>query len=177
MPLEVGQSHIGPADSSPAALFLAETRNQLRDGITKIEHCLAQLSDAELVLTDQWRPNSIQTQLLHLSGNIRQWIITPLTAALDERDRSAEFAPRMAIPRDALWQTFTATMREADAALAAFPPDRLSESLLVQGFPTTFLGAIYDSTAHFVGHMQQIVLLTRQFRGPTYQFQWTPGSS
>ena len=45
------------------------------------------------------------------------------------------------------------------------------------GDEVRFLGAIYDSTAHFVGHMQQIVLLTRQFRGSVYQFQWTPGSS
>lgn len=174
MPLEVGLSRIHPAESSAAALFLAETRNQLRDAVTKIEHCLAQLDDTELARTDPLRPNSVQTQLLHLAGNIRQWIIAPLTGAADLRDRAGEFATREAIPRDLLWRHFTETMAEADAALAACPPDRLTETIDVQGFPTTRLGAIYDSTAHLVGHMQQIVLLTRQFRGPAYRFQWTP---
>jgi hypothetical protein len=174
MPLEVGQSRIRPIDPSAGALFLAETRNQLRDAVTKIEHCLAQLTDAELSLTDTLRPNSVQTQLLHISGNVRQWIITPLTGAEDHRDRPAEFAPRSALPRTELWSRFRGTLTEADAALASCVPGDLTRTILVQGFETTLLGALYDSTAHLVGHMQQIVLLTRQFRGDAYRFQWTP---
>ncbi len=174
MPLEVGLAQNQPVDNSAAALFLAETRNQLRDAVTKIEHCLAQLDDGELAQTDPLRPNSVQTQLLHLAGNIRQWLIAPLTGATDQRDRAQEFASREAIPRDQLWQLFSKTLAEADAALAACPPHRLTEPIEVQGFPTTRLGAIYDSSAHLVGHMLQIVLLTRQFRGDTYRFQWTP---
>jgi hypothetical protein len=177
MPLEVGQSRIEPVDATPAALFLSETRNQLRDAVVKIEHCLGQLTDAELALNDGLRPNSVQTQLLHVAGNVRQWIIVPLTCGDDHRDRAAEFAPRPALPRAELWAEFTQTLAEADAALAAFPPERLAEPILVQGFATTYLGAIYDSTAHLVGHMQQIVLLTRQFSGDAYRFQWTPPSS
>src|SRR5205814_10733439 len=80
--------------SDTGAEYLVAARAVLAEGLRKIEHCLSQLSDEQL----WWRPrpemNSIANLLLHLSGNIRQWIIVPCTGVADSRNRPAEFSDR-----------------------------------------------------------------------------------
>ncbi|MCP3696766.1 MAG: DUF1572 domain-containing protein, partial [Planctomycetaceae bacterium] len=52
-----------------------------------ITHCLDQLNDDQT----WWRPsesmNSIANLLLHLSGNVRQWIVSGVGGAPDVRKR------------------------------------------------------------------------------------------
>jgi hypothetical protein len=60
--------------------------------------------------------------------------------------------------------------------LASVDEERLLEPFQVQGFETTGLGAITHSVTHFVGHMQEIISLTRTQLGPDYQFNWQPQS-
>src|SRR4029450_1506676 len=66
--------------------LVSGARHQLDEGLAKIEHCVAQLSDEQL----WWRPrpdmNSIANLMLHLAGNLRQWIISGIGGAPDVRD-------------------------------------------------------------------------------------------
>ena len=175
MPLEsAAERRAEPVDSSAGALYLAASRNTLRSALTKIRHCLEQLSEEDL----QWRAseaqNSIQNIVLHLCGNLRQWIVHGVGGAPDRRDRAREFSDRTPIPKAALLRRLQETVNEADQILDALPAERLTEKRRVQGFEVTVLEAILDSVSHFVGHTHQIVYITRLRLGEAYRFHWVP---
>src|SRR5947207_7628776 len=79
--------------------FLLQAVHSLDAGLDRIRHCVGQLDDAQL----WWRPhaamNSIANLLLHLCGNLTQWIVAGVTEASDRRDRPQEFAERGPIPK------------------------------------------------------------------------------
>src|SRR5438874_13334193 len=84
-------------------LFITRSRHHLsEDFLPKIERCLELISDEQIWWRANPQSNSIGNLLLHLSGNVRQWIVCGLGGATDTRDRDSEFAQREMIPRDKL---------------------------------------------------------------------------
>jgi uncharacterized damage-inducible protein DinB len=161
-------------DSNPidaADAFRASMRHAVAEGLHKIEHCLRQLDDAQV----WWRPapemNSIANLLLHVSGNLRQWIVvTAGGATQDHRDRQAEFDDRSQRPKAELLSMLKATVTEVDAVLASLPEKRLIEPVTVQGYRTHAAGAVTHSVTHFGGHVQEIIHMTRTQLGARYEF-------
>ena len=150
-------STIGPT-------FLKESRTLLAgDYLPKIEHCVTLLTDDQIWWRANPSSNSIGNLLLHLSGNVRQWIVVGLGGAVDERDRDAEFAQRDVIPRDALLTRLRETLSEADRTLADFDDKRLLDQFSIQGLEVTALGAIIHVVEHFAMHTGQIIMLAKMF--------------
>jgi uncharacterized damage-inducible protein DinB len=151
--------------------FIARSRHHLsEDFLPKIERCLESLNDDQI----WWRPNtesnSIGNLLLHLSGNVRQWIVSGLGGAGDARDRDSEFAQREVIGRDELVSRLRQTVHEADAVLETLDPDRLLDHFRIQGFDTSALEAILHVVEHFSMHAGQIFLLTKQLTARDMHF-------
>lgn len=144
--------------------------------LSVIEHCVAQLSDEQLWQRPAEGMNSIGNLLLHLDGNLRQWMIAGLGGANYDRDRPAEFAARTQIPGAALLIQLRSTIAEVKQTLAAQSPDDMLLQRTIQGFDVTGWEALFDSIPHFKGHAQEIVCLTRQQLGDRYQFRWQPSS-
>jgi hypothetical protein len=154
--------------------YIGLARKHLAELLGRIEHCVGQLDDGQV----WWRPhdsmNSVGNILLHLCGNLRQWVVSGVGGVPDARDRPAEFAERGPIPRDELIRRLGAVVAEADAALAALDESRLLETRRIQGFDGTAQSAIWDSLAHLSGHAQEVVYITRLQLGDRYRFAWTP---
>jgi uncharacterized damage-inducible protein DinB len=133
--------------------------------LPRIERALAKLPDRDL----WWRPgadsNSVGNLMLHLSGNVRQWIVSGIGGAADDRIRQSEFDERGSLPRHELWSRLQATVHEADLVLAALDPEILPERRLIQGFETTVFEAIYHVVEHFSMHTGQIFLLVKMRTG------------
>ena len=76
-----------------------EASHELGQALGKIEHCVNQLTEEQV----WWRPdesqNSIGNLILHLRGNLRQWIVSGLGGAKDERNRPLEFSERDSVPK------------------------------------------------------------------------------
>ena len=177
MPIEASENTIHvPSYDSAGDAYIAESRLVLEHSIRKIDHCLDQLTDADL----WWRPhdshNSIQNIILHLCGNVQQWIIHGVGGAPDVRGRPEEFADRRPIAKVELLDKLRGTVAEAGAVLAALPPERLLERRRIQGLDTYILAAIMDCVSHFVGHTHQIVYITRMRLGDAYRFQFVPAT-
>jgi hypothetical protein len=148
--------------------------NELTSAVARIKHCLGQLTDDQVWWRSHPSLNSVGNLLLHLCGNLRQWIIAGLGSATDVRDRPAEFAQRGPIPKADLLRQLDAVVGEAKAVLGKLTARQLLEARRIQGFDMTALAAIFDSVPHFRGHTQEIVHLTRLQLGDAYQFAWTP---
>jgi uncharacterized damage-inducible protein DinB len=152
-------------------IFIASSRAYFaEDYLPKIERCLELLTDEQIWWRANPQSNSIGNLLLHLSGNVRQWIVCSLGGARDERDRDSEFAQRRIIPRDELLTRLKQTLREADATLAKFDPDKLLERRVIQGLDVSALEAIFHVVEHFSMHAGQIVLLTKQLTARDMHF-------
>jgi uncharacterized damage-inducible protein DinB len=146
--------------------FIEESRAFLtKQFLPKIERSVEQLSDEDV----WWRPNeetnSIGNLLLHLSGNVRQWIISGIGGALDKRVRQQEFDERSDIPAGELISKLRSTVEEADAVLAQVDPSSLLEKKKIQGKEVSTLYAIYHVIEHFSMHTGQIILITKSRTG------------
>lgn len=112
-----------------------------------------------------WRPNeqanSVGNLLLHLEGNVRQWIIGGVGGAPDTRNRAGEFAAREGASKEELLARLDETLAEADAVLARLDPARLSDRLHIQARDITALDAVYQVVQHFALHLGQIILVAK----------------
>jgi uncharacterized damage-inducible protein DinB len=154
-----------------ATAFITQSRRYLATEYpTKIQRCLDVLPADAIWRRDDETSNSIGNLLLHLSGNIRQWIVSGVGGAPDARDRRAEFDAREGDDGAALMQCLLATVRDADAVLASLDAVRLAERRTIQGRDVRVLDAVYHVVEHFSMHTGQIILLAKRFAPGRVQF-------
>jgi uncharacterized damage-inducible protein DinB len=154
-----------------ARAFLDQSRRYLaREYPTKIQRCLDVLPAEALWRRDDASENSIGNLLLHLSGNIRQWIVSGVGGAPDARQRSEEFEAREGRAAPELIGALLDTVREADAVLASLDERSLGEHRQIQGRDVNVLDAVYHVVEHFSMHTGQIILLTKRYAPGRVQF-------
>lgn len=159
-----------------ASAVAREATQELNEALDRIKHCLAQLSDDQVWQRPAPGLNSIGNLVLHLAGNVRQWLVAGLTGVADTRNRPAEFAERGPIPRDDLLRSLEQTLHEATGTLARQSAADLLRPRKIQGFDVTGLGALFSSVPHFRGHTQEIIHMTRMLLGAQYKFAWVPST-
>ena len=163
-----------PSAQDIATAVAKEACDELDAAVRKTKHCLNQLTDRQV----WWRPsesmNSIANLILHVCGNVRQWITSGIGGADDTRDRPKEFSERGPVAKDELLRRLDVAVAEAKAALIGASAADLLERRRIQGFDVTGLQAIFESVAHFRGHTQEIVHMTRCQLGNNYEFAFVP---
>lgn len=155
----------------PRVAFLALSRHFLLDDfLRKLERALALVDDD----TVWWRPhpacNSIGNLLLHLAGNVRQWIVSGVGGAPDVRRRQEEFDATGPIPREELLSRLRTAVQDAGEALRLLPADRLLERRLIQGNDVSILEAVYHVVEHFSMHTGQILYIVKMRTGQDLGF-------
>src|SRR5262245_32113644 len=86
-------------ESNAAAVFTGYAARKLEDHFAQIRRCAALLSDEQLWYRPNEHSNSVGNLLLHLNGNIRQWILGGVGGQTIQRNRQAEFDARGPMPR------------------------------------------------------------------------------
>jgi uncharacterized damage-inducible protein DinB len=146
-------------------LFLDCSARRLRQTCERIEDCLRRLDGDPVWARGAENENAVGNLVLHLAGNVRQWILGGVGGQPDLRDRDGEFAAREGLEAGVLSQRLHDTVAEAIAAIEALPPARLTEKITVQNYDLTVLEAIYHVVEHFSGHAGQIIFATKLFTG------------
>jgi uncharacterized damage-inducible protein DinB len=150
--------------------FVATARKTLDRWLGRIEKCLDQLTPEQIWWRGQENSNAIGNLVLHLSGNIRQWIIAGIGGAQDIRRRDSEFEEREALPVAELRQRLRETVQEADAVLARVAAADLLQTRHIQIYDVTVLEAIHDVVTHFALHAGQILYATKLMTGEDLGF-------
>jgi uncharacterized damage-inducible protein DinB len=149
-------------DHAIAEAFIAQASEFLvGDYLPKIERCLEKLNDEQIWWRANEDSNSIGNLILHLCGNVRQWIVCGLGSAPDNRNRDSEFEQRDVIPRDELLSLLRSTLSDVQTTLQSLDPSTLLEYRKIQGNDVDILEAIFHVTEHFSMHTGQIILLTK----------------
>ncbi|MDB4890123.1 MAG: hypothetical protein JWL61_1978 [Gemmatimonadetes bacterium] len=154
-----------------AAQFLERSRHYLASEYPKkIQLCLDTLPADALWRRTDAGSNSIGNLLLHLEGNIRQWIVSSVGGAPDQRQRSTEFAATEGADAATLFAALRSTLDAADAVIAGLSVDDLASRRTIQGRDVSVFDAVYHVVEHFSLHTGQIILLTKQLAPGAVQF-------
>ncbi len=152
-----------------SATFLSFSTRHMQDMHADIGNCLAKLYEDQVWSRGGAHENSIGNLLLHLEGNIRQWILHGVGGQPDVRRRDDEFTLAPTTSSAEAFARFTATLNEARQVIATLPPERLTETIDPQPASTwrhtPILVAIYKVVGHLEYHTGQIILLTKQLVG------------
>jgi Protein of unknown function (DUF1572) len=159
------------SETSLAALFLEFSRTKLLDQYwPRLRITVESLTDEQI----WWRPNhscnSVGNLILHLNGNVGQWLVASFDQREDNRNRPAEFAERRRIPGKELLERLSGTLEEAATVLAHLTPDELAATYQIQGYTVSGLSAVYQVVEHFGLHYGQILYIAKSLRGEDLGF-------
>ncbi len=140
------------------------------ESLPRILNCLDQLSDDQI----WWRPNdssnSIGNLVLHLSGNVRQWIYSGLGGYPDHRKRQTEFDEHGPMNKAELISRITSAMEMIKPVIENLPLEELLKKRSVQTFNETGLTILIHVTEHFSYHTGQIAYITKMLNNKPLDF-------
>jgi uncharacterized damage-inducible protein DinB len=143
----------------------------------RIATCLDQLTDDQIWLRSGENANAAGNLVLHLCGNVRQWIGSGVAGKPDIRMRDREFSARGGVTRQELKERLRGVIGEACAIIRSVTPERLTERIQVQGHDVSVMEAIYHVVEHFSGHAGQIIFQAKALTGKDFGFYSYLGTS
>ena len=144
-------------------IFITYSVNKLRQLEGRIYDCVARLTPEQIWSRDAEAQNAVGNLMLHLSGNVTQWIVSSIGGAEDKRDRDAEFNAREGFSAAELKHHVQSAMDLAIPVIENVTAQRLTETIHVQNYDVTVLEAIYHVVEHFAEHTAQIIYATKLF--------------
>jgi uncharacterized damage-inducible protein DinB len=152
------------------ANFLTYAAEKLDQLAGRIEICLGKLTPDQIWMRGTENQNAVGNLVLHLNGNVHQWILTGVGGAPDNRIRDEEFAARGGKGPEALGKLLRRAVDEALVIIRSLPRERLTERTNIQGYDVTLLESIFHVVEHFSGHTSQIIFVTKMLTGEDLGF-------
>ncbi len=146
-------------------LFLDYSVKKLEQLAGRIDDCLDRLSDEQIWRRGSENENAVGNLVLHLCGNLGQWLRHGVAGRPDVRRRSEEFAERGPLPARELRRMLREAMDAATGIIGGLDAQRLVEGIVVQGYKVSVLEAVYHVVEHFAQHTGQIIYATKQMTG------------
>ncbi len=141
--------------------FVNQAIFRLNENTQKIEKCLKELSDEEIWKRPNKFSNSVGNLILHLCGNITQYIISSLGEKVDKRTRDLEFTVEGGQNKSALLEKLILTLQQAINILKNQGNKELLKIRSVQGFNLSGTGIILHVVEHYSYHTGQIIFWTK----------------
>ena len=144
--------------------------DELSKALDRIKHCVDQLSDEQLWWRSAEAMNSIGNLMLHLAGNVRQYLVAGIGGVKDIRERPKEFTERGPIPKKDLLARLEGVVTEAQTAIKKTPIADFLRPRFIQSSTMNGFQALFNAIPHFRGHTQEIVHMTRSLLGDRYKY-------
>ncbi len=152
----------------------AVSANPIDKYAPRIMKCLELLDEEEI----WWRPNAasnaVGNLVLHLCGNVRQWIISGLGENPDVRERDEEFPERGPMSPRMLITRLKQTVEEARQILDELSAETLAKEFTIQGYRVSGRTAVVSVYEHFAYHAGQIIYVTKLKCGKNLGFTHLP---
>jgi hypothetical protein len=155
-------------------IVLKFSADKLEQLCGRIESCLDKLTPEQIWTRGADHENAAGNLVLHLSGNVRQWILHGVGNAPDVRKRDLEFeargGPDTGEDTTELKRRLRSTVDEAATLIRALPPGRLCEAVTIQKYNVTVIEAVLHVVEHFSQHTGQIIFITKFLKGEDLGF-------
>ncbi len=143
-------------------LFIKEVKRRLIDeGKSRLTTCLNMLTEEEIWHRPNANSNSVGNLVLHLCGNVRQWLVSGLGGAPDTRRRQLEFDEKGPIPTETLLNLLDSTLCEADEVLDRLSDEQLLKPVTIQGFEENGISVLVHVVEHFSYHVGQVTYFVK----------------
>jgi uncharacterized damage-inducible protein DinB len=143
-------------------IFVSRSRYWLtKEYPIKLRLCVNALPRSAVWARPNPSSNSIGNLIVHLTGNVTEWILGSIGGRSVTRYRAGEFAQTDGADGPKLLDNLEAVLREADGILAGLTEKDLERPIVIQNRETTVLAAVYHVVEHFSMHTGQIVFLTK----------------
>lgn len=136
---------------------------------------LNQITDEEFFQSPGGTANSTAVMMQHLTGNFASRFTDFLTTDGEKpwRTREAEFqAP--ANSREEVMAAFESAWGTMHATVANLSEADLQATVHIRGKPWTVDEALLRSVTHFAGHVGQVILIGKIFRGDEWEYLSIP---
>jgi len=155
---------------SVESLFLQFSVDKLTRFADRIGVCLGKLDEDRIWARGRENENAIGNLVLHLAGNVRQWIVSSLGNNPDLRDRDAEFAARGGQTAAELSENLRATVEQATQIIAGLTTAQLTRMYEIQKYSVSGVEVVYHVVEHFAQHTGQIIFATKMLTGEDLGF-------
>src|SRR5580658_1545453 len=155
---------------SVESLFLRFSVDKLGQLTGRIEFCLEKLNEDQVWARGGQHENAIGNLVLHLTGNVRQWIVSTLGNSPFDRDRDSEFAARGGVTAKELSDNLRATVEQATLVISGLNRAQLTRTYEVQNYQVSGVEAVYHVVEHFSQHTGQIIFATKMLSGEDLGF-------
>jgi uncharacterized damage-inducible protein DinB len=164
--------HVDQIAAAPTAgrLFVRYSLDKIQQMGKQIRECVEGLSEEQIWQRSGEHANSIGNLVLHLAGNIRQWIVHGIGGLPDVRQRDEEFAARGGRTTAEILSLFESTLTQAVRIIQEMPLERLVERIKPQNHDVAILEGIYQVVGHLQLHTGQIIFATKQIAGKDLGF-------
>lgn len=148
-----------------ASVYKSEVVNKLFSEFwPRINQCIDECDQELLWYQPNENCNSIGNLVLHLEGNVRQWIVSGIGGETDIRQRNEEFKPNRGIPAEELKEKLNKLKEELLPRLNQLTEDDLLKTYRIQTFSLTGIGVLLQVTEHFSYHLGQITYLVKHYK-------------
>ena len=141
--------------------LIAQAIFRINENTERIEKCLEALDEEDLWKKPNSTLNSVGNLILHLCGNIGQYIIASLGGNPDTRVRDEEFSASGGRTKAELLAQLKATTESAKAIISRQEAGSLTRSRHVQAYQLTGTGIILHVVEHYSYHTGQIAFWTK----------------
>jgi uncharacterized damage-inducible protein DinB len=141
--------------------IISQSILRLQENTPRIERCLQLLTDEQIWNRPNTETNSIGNLILHLCGNITQYIISSIGEEVDTRERDLEFSATQDISTTDLMQKLEAGIVKSVKVIEGLSEAELLKERSVQGYTFTGIGSIIHVVEHYSYHTGQIAFLTK----------------
>ena len=142
--------------------LIAEVKRRLfEESVPRLKQCLALLSTEQIWYRPNEQSNSVGNLVLHLCGNVRQWIIAGLSKAEDVRKRQEEFDEKGPVEEKTMLAELDRVMLEVNSVLDNLSPQDLTAVYQVQGFKESGIAILVHVVEHFSYHVGQITYVVK----------------
>ncbi len=150
---------------SVESLFLQFSVDKLKQFTDRIEICLKTLHEDQIWARGGENENAIGNLALHLTGNVRQWIVTSLGNDPVKRDRDSEFSAHGGRSSAELASGLRETVEQAARIIAGLQTDHLARMYEIQNYHVSGVEVVYHVVEHFAQHTGQIIFATKMLAG------------
>lgn len=141
--------------------FISQSIHRIGLNLPRIEKCLNELEEEDIWLRPNYPSNSVGNLILHLCGNITQYIISSIGGNEDNRKRDEEFSAEGGLTKAELLAKITGVINNAVKIIGGLSENDLLNVSKVQIYEMSGIAKIIHVTEHLSFHTGQIVFWTK----------------
>ncbi len=155
-------------------LMVSATVARMRLWLDRALLCIDQLEESHIWYRPNPCSNAVGNLILHLVGNLRQWILGGIGGAADDRDRPAEFSATSGQTKSELRTLLIATVEQCCELMENVSVNQVLERKVIQGEEVTIASALVGVLSHFSLHLGQMQYIAKMLLGDSYNESWKP---